>query len=41
VRELVADNESLRRADGVHLADMIAADVALDCVFEASRLFWA
>jgi len=41
VRELVADNESLRRADGVHLADLIASDVALDCVFEASRLFWA
>ncbi|HEY2838053.1 MAG TPA: hypothetical protein VGJ26_02810, partial [Pirellulales bacterium] len=41
VRELVEDNPSLRRADGVHLSELIGADVPLDCVFEASRLFWA
>jgi hypothetical protein len=41
VRELVEGNDNLRRVDGVHLADLIGSDVSLDCVFEASRLFWA
>gem|GEM_PF-6478649 len=41
VRELIADQPTLRRADGIHLGDLIGSDVALDCVFEASRLFWA